>query len=108
MLLPETFLHRVVHTILGETFDCLDLGSIGLNCEQRTALRRLPVDSDDTRTTLAGVAPNMCSGQAKMIPEKVHQQGSRFHLSGSLLAINRHPNLDLLGGFGISQVVAPS
>ncbi len=77
---PEPFLKWVQLAIGGQTLDCCDFGSIGLNCQYGAGFHTLAVHKNDTRATLAGIAADMGSGEIKALAQVVNQQRPRLNI----------------------------
>jgi hypothetical protein len=74
MLFPEPFLDRVQITVLSETFDRRDLGTVSLYGEDGAALHGPAVHEDRAGAALAGIASNVGAGEVEHVANVVDQQ----------------------------------
>ena len=72
-----------------EPFDRRDLGAVGLNGQDGTALRAAAVEHDRAGAALAGVAPHVRAGQVQLFAQEVDQKRPRFDFSSADSAVNR-------------------
>jgi hypothetical protein len=92
MLLKEAFLERMQFAVLFETFDSGYVSAIGLHRESCTRLNGTPIHHDSTRTTVACVTTDVCSGKSERFAYEVNEQQSRFNFGGMLSAIDVYFN----------------
>jgi hypothetical protein len=64
-----------------ETLDRLDGGAVGLDREQHAALHERPVDDHAAGAAVAGVAPDVGSGEVEIVAKEVDQQPPRVDLA---------------------------
>jgi hypothetical protein len=89
VLLPERPLDGMEHPPGRKTFDGRDFVTIGLSREQRATLYPDTIQQDRAGAALAGVAPNLCAGQAEMVAKQLHEERSRLHFELPLDSIDR-------------------
>src|SRR5271169_257873 len=95
VVLMESRLHRMQCAAAGrETFDRRDSGSVGHHDENRAGFDGLSVDIDGAGATLRRIAPDMGSGEAKIVPQQMNQKFSRFDRGGPTCAVH-------LYGYGV-------
>jgi hypothetical protein len=79
VMLPEHRLQGMKLAIVGcHPFDGRDRAAARLPCKHRTGFDGITIDKNHARTTLAGVATHMRSGQSKLVLEQLDQKGSPF------------------------------
>src|SRR5712672_1072404 len=75
VMLVESRLHRMQGaTARREAFDRRDRRAVGHDSENRAGFDGLSVDIDGAGATLRRVATDMGPGEAKIVPEQVHQK----------------------------------
>jgi hypothetical protein len=75
---------------VGDALDGRHIRAFRLPGEHGARLARLAVDMHDAGAALGRVAADMRSGQAKIFPQKLDQQGSGIDILGDDLAVHRH------------------
>jgi len=89
---PESFLQRMQVAVLGQPFDGSDMRMV-TPCRQGGArLDALTIDHDHTCATLAGIAPDVRTGQTELFAQVVHQQRAIFDVAGMGLAVHCYRN----------------
>src|SRR3954447_20509995 len=96
VLVPERLLQRVEGAPGRHPFDRLDLTAVGLDREHGAALGALAVDLDRACAAVAGVATDVCPGQAEVVAQEVDEQETGLDVGFVGLAVDRHG--DVLGG----------
>jgi len=93
MLFPECPLHGIEHSGWSDTLNGRDLPTIRLNGQNRATLYTFAVEMNGARPALACFAANMCSGQAQVIPEKLHEQRAWLYIRGARLTVDCNGDL---------------
>ena len=75
-----------------EAFDRCDVGTLALCGQDCAAFDGLSVLVNNTSATLAGIATNMSTGKAQVLPQELNQQRTRLYLATYRLAVHRHGN----------------
>ena len=89
VVLMEGRLDRMQGAVAGcEAFDGRDRRTVGHHGENRAGFDRLSIDIDGAGAALRRVAPDMGSGQTKIVAEKMNQKLARFDRSGPARAID--------------------
>tara|TARA_B100000676_G_C18074101_1_gene846428 strand:+ start:584 stop:1009 length:426 start_codon:yes stop_codon:yes gene_type:complete len=73
MIFAKCFLHRVQGVTVCETFDRYDVGTLALCGQDCAAFDGLSVLVNYTSATLAGIATNMSTGKAQVLPQELNQ-----------------------------------
>jgi hypothetical protein len=73
-----------------QSFDSGHFHSVTRNRERRTGFDGCAIDMHDAGAALTCIAPDVRTGEAKLIAQKVHQECTAFHIAGHCLAIDVH------------------
>ena len=73
MVFAKCFLHRVQDVTVCETFDRCDVGTLALSGQDCAAFDGLSVLVNNTSATLAGIATNMSTGKAQVLPQELNE-----------------------------------
>src|SRR5262245_18594840 len=86
----ERLLQRVERTVgSGERFHCRHRPALGLNGKRQTRAHRGAIDEDGAATAYAVLAPDVGSGGAEPLAQKVAEQHARLGLARQLAAVER-------------------
>ena len=85
----NALLERVELAVGGQPLDRTDLGAVDLGGQHGATLDRDPIEGDDARSALAGVATHLGARQFESFPQQIHQKHLRLCLKGVLLPVYR-------------------
>ena len=89
----EGLLHGMQLAVFRHPLHGQNLATIGLESEYGAGLDAFAVQQDRAGAAVAGVAANVCAGQAELFAQQLHQQGPRFDFARVLLAIDLQRSL---------------
>src|SRR5215472_13945954 len=87
MVVAERLLHRVQGIAGRDTLDRQHRAALCLQGEQGAGLDGFAVDMNDTGAALARVAPDMSTGEAKLLAQQLHQKRSALDGRRNRLAV---------------------
>jgi len=92
-MLGEELLKPAEDAALGQAFDRIDPGAVGLNREHETGSSSLPIEEYGACAANAVLAAHMRAGEPQVLAQEVAQQKSRLDLAFVRLAIDRQADL---------------
>ena len=89
VIVPEGLLDRMKLITVGHSFNRGDLVAIGLDGKKGARLDRVPIHKDGACAATGRIATNVCTGEAKCIPNEMDQELPRFDVRPTFLAVDR-------------------
>jgi hypothetical protein len=88
----ERLLKRIELLTMGETLDCLDLSSVGPDCQIAAGVDGFAVQQYGAGSAFATVATDLRARQADMIAQQFGESPTIFHVQSMLSAIHHESN----------------
>ena len=91
-MLVEGLLERVELAVLGQAFDRLQLGAVGLDREHDAGARGLAVEQDRAGATNPVLAAHVRAGEPQVLAQEIDEELSRLAAAFVLHAVDLHPH----------------